>query len=381
MKRCGHTRWLSICERSGSSALVQSDRPAALVKDLPSPDAQQPCVFVLIGSREGSAALQASFGIEKARWPRTNQTRSEMHLHLDPSTVFADRPILLASFDVRPRPVSWITARRDPCHRETRHPLRQPRAGLKVADDILPRLLSPFADVFCLFSDDLGGFRQIAQRLALWLNQSRSPTPTKTALPSVVVVTSGVSPKAAAEEHARRTLLSMLEEETTVDPFQQLAAIDVVAVVPKGTMSAKARWRRLRERLMERSDRVRRDRESRCALYSATHLAAFLQSAGAHFARAPDVPFDFLQAARVHNPVAPDWAEHLSNFLKHITSSAQLTEFAVPFLASTLLLDSYPPGAPGAFRLLSHSARLLTPEQCSIASTSSTSCTGQRSDR
>ena len=172
MKRCGHTRWLSICERSGSSALVQSDRPAALVKDLPSPDAQQPCVFVLIGSREGSAALQASFGIEKARWPRTNQTRSEMHLHLDPSTVFADRPILLASFNVRPRPVSWITARRDPCHRETRHPLRQPRAGLKAADDILPRLLSPFADVFCLFSDDLGGFRQIAQRLALWLNQS-----------------------------------------------------------------------------------------------------------------------------------------------------------------------------------------------------------------
>ena len=356
MKRCGHTRWLSICERSGSSALVQSDRPAALVKDLPSPDAQQPCVFVLIGSREGSAALQASFGIEKARWPRTNQTRSEMHLHLDPSTVFADRPILLASFNVRPRPVSWITARRDPCHRETRHPLRQPRAGLKAADDILPRLLSPFADVFCLFSDDLGGFRQIAQRLALWLNQSRSPTPTKTALPSVVVVTSGVSPKAAAEEHARRTLLSMLEEETTVDPFQQLAAIDVVAVVPKGAMSAKARWRRLRERLMERSDRVRRDRESRCALYSATHLAAFLQSAGAHFARAPDVPFDFLQAARVHNPVAPDWAEHLSNFLKHITSSAQLTEFAVPFLASTLLLDSYPPGAPGAFHPLSLTA-------------------------
>ena len=85
---------------------MQSDRPAALVKDLPSPNAQQPCVFVLIGSREGSAALQASFGIEKARWPRTNQTRSEMHLHLDPSTVFADRPILLASFDVRPRPVS-----------------------------------------------------------------------------------------------------------------------------------------------------------------------------------------------------------------------------------------------------------------------------------
>ena len=358
MKRCGHTRWLSICARSGSgsSALVQSDRPAALVKDLPSPDAQQPCVFVLVGSAEKSVALQASFGIKKARWPLINQTRSEMHLHLDPSTIFADRPILLASYNVRPRPASWITARRDPCHRETRHPLRQPSAGVEAADDILPRLLFPFADVFCLFSDDLGGFRQIAQRLAFWLDQNRSSTPPKTALPSVVVVTSRFPPKAGAEDQARRALLCMLEEETTVDPYQQLAAIDVVAVFPKGAMSAEARWRRLRERLMERSDQVRKDREARCALYSATHLAAFLQGAGAHFARAPDVPFDFLQAARIHNPVAPDLAEHLSNFLKHITSSTQLTEFAVPFLASTLLLDSYPPGAHGtrpSFRSLS----------------------------
>ena len=348
MKRCNHTRWLSICERSGSSALVQSDRPAALVKDLPSPDAQRPSVFVLLGSAEKSVAMQASFAIKKARWPLTNQTCSEMHLHLDPSTASTDRPILLASYDVRPRPARWIRAGRDACHRETRHVLRQPSAGVRAADDILPHLLLPLADVFCLFSNDLGGFRQIAQRLALWLDQNRSSAPPKTALPSVVVVTSRFPPRTGAEEQARRALLCMLEEETAVDPFQQLAAIDVVAVFPKGAMSPEARWRRLRERLMDRSDRVRKKRKDRCALYSATHLAAFLQGACAHYARTPDVPFDFLQAARVHNPVAPDLADHLSNFLKHVTSLTQLTEFAAPFLASTLLLDSYPPSAPGA---------------------------------
>jgi hypothetical protein len=66
MKRCDHTRWLSIFERSGSSALVQSDRPAELVKDLPSPHTQRPSVFVLIDNAENSSALQALFGIKKA---------------------------------------------------------------------------------------------------------------------------------------------------------------------------------------------------------------------------------------------------------------------------------------------------------------------------
>jgi hypothetical protein len=205
--------------------------------------------------------------------------------------------------------------------------------------------LFPLADVFCFFSDDLGGFRPIARRLALWLDQSRSPASPKTALPSVLIVTSKLSPGTEAEERAKRAFLCMLEEETAVSPFEQLSAIDVVAVLPKRAVSAVSRCRRVKDRLMEKSDHVRSDREARRVLYSATHMAAFLQAAAAHFARSLDAPFDFIQASRVHNHVAPDLAEHLSIFFKHTASSTQLTEFAAPMLASTLLLDSYPPNA------------------------------------
>jgi hypothetical protein len=38
--------------------------------------------------------------------------------------------------------------------------------------------------------------------------------------PSVVVVTSRFPPRARAEEQVRRAFLCMLEEETTVDPYQ-----------------------------------------------------------------------------------------------------------------------------------------------------------------
>ena len=114
---------------------------------------------------------------------------------------------------------------------------------------------------------------------------------------------------------------------------------------------------------MERSDRVQKDREARRALYSTAHTAAFLQSASPHFTHSPDTPFDFVQASRANNPVAPDLAEHLSNFQKHIASSTQLTEFAAPLLASTLLLDSHPPDAHGTYPFFSRSACVLALEQ------------------
>ena len=243
--------------------------------------------------------------------------------------------------------VKWINTKRYKCHRETRHVFHQelPSSGGRI-DELLPHLLFPFADVLCFFSDDLGGFRPIAQRLALWLDRNNgSSTLPRTALPSVVIVTSKLSPAPEAEKQAKRAFLWMLEEETAANPYQQLSAIDIVAVLPKHAVSAAARYRRIKDCLMEKSDQARSAREAHRTLYSATHMTAFLQLAAAHFARSLETPFDFIQSSRVYTHVASDLEEHFSNFLRHVTSSTQLTEFAAPTLASTLLLDNYPPNA------------------------------------
>ncbi|KAF2818135.1 FabD/lysophospholipase-like protein [Ophiobolus disseminans] len=348
MKSCDHTRWLGICERSGKPALVQSYRPAAIADDLPSPDTQRPSIFVLIGNVEKSIVLHALFGVKKARTRIFKQRRTEVHLHLDPASTFTDRPILLASCDTQQCSAMQASAQREKCHREERHFFQVPASGV-TPEELLPQLLFPHADVFCFFADDLGGFRPIAQRLALWLNQSRSSTPLKTTLPSMVIVTSKLPSGVQAEERAKRAFLLMLEEETAVSPYYQLSAIDVVAVLPKRAVSTAARCRVIKDRLMEKSDYVRMERKTRCALYSATHMTAFLHAAAAHFARSFDDPFDFIHASRAHNHVAPDLTEHFSNFMNQIVSSTQLTEFAAPMLASTLLLDSYPPSAHHVF--------------------------------
>ncbi|KAL6151989.1 hypothetical protein ACJBU6_08881 [Exserohilum turcicum] len=111
-------------------------------------------------------------------------------------------------------------------------------------------------------------------------------------------------------------------------------------------MSNRGRHHRLRDCLMQVSDRVRKHRTTTRTLFSARHFHAFFRLACQHLARGNGEPFDFMTAARLHNPIAPDLKEHLSNFLQLAKSPRELIEFVVPTIASSLFLNSYPPDAP-----------------------------------
>ncbi|PVH90122.1 hypothetical protein DM02DRAFT_665500 [Periconia macrospinosa] len=90
MKRCDHTHWLSVFTQGTETALLESDRLQKLVKQTPHPHIQQPSLVVLIGSAEKSAALRALFGLKRIRGFTTKPKPGEVHLHLDPSSVFND---------------------------------------------------------------------------------------------------------------------------------------------------------------------------------------------------------------------------------------------------------------------------------------------------
>jgi hypothetical protein len=58
------------------------------------------------------------------------------------------------------------------------------------------------------------------------------------------------------EKKARKAFLWLLREETTHDLSEQILVINVVALLPKGKVSAKAWYRRLKECLLKGSDKV-----------------------------------------------------------------------------------------------------------------------------
>ncbi|KAH8653952.1 acyl transferase/acyl hydrolase/lysophospholipase [Tricladium varicosporioides] len=348
MKRCDHSHWLSFDTCGNETSLLESDRLQTLTHHLQNPDTQQPRLFVLIGNASKSLALRELFGTKKAGKFRKKRHVGEIHLHLDPSSIFHNRPVLIADGDL-PQQVSRAKApSAQKCHETIRR--AYPRPGIDLSstldgttDTIYSRLLLPFADVFCFFSADLGGFRQIVRHLAVWLEKGQPSTLPSSTYPKIIIVTEKIPLGAEREKEAKKAFLWLLREETTHDLSEQISDIHVVALLPVHKVSRNARYRRLKECLLNRSDEVQRNKEDARSLFSATHFNALFRYVCDHFSQTSKEPFDFIRASRKQNPINNNLAEHISNLLKHIKSAKELMEFAVPTIASSFLLDNYPP--------------------------------------
>jgi hypothetical protein len=144
------------------------------------------------------------------------------------------------------------------------------------------------------------------------------------------------------EKEARKAFLLLLREETIHDLSEQISDLYVVALLPVHKVSSKARYRRLKECLLNRSDEVRRRKEDIRTLFSVIYFTALFRYAYDYFSQPSKEPFDFVIASKNQNPIAEDLAKHISNLLKHIKSVKELIEFAVLVIASSFLLDNYP---------------------------------------
>lgn len=351
MKACGHSYWLGLATQGDGVTLRESDRLRTLTDYIQYPDLQKPSLFVLIGHGAKSVALRESFGVKRTQRFRNRETAGGIHLHLDSSTIStgSGRPVLLADadFTCHPSKAMVTSTTQDKCHDTTSHDINW-AASMPLGDiatKVYTRLLFPFADVFCFFSSDLGGFRQVAVYVAAWLQEGSSSSLPKSTHPTIIIVSDKIPVGTASEKEAKKAFLWILSEETTKNPLEQFADIDVVALHPAGTISSQARYRSLKERLMNASDQIRARRENARYLFSATHFRTLVNYACAHFTKTIDQPFKFIEASRTYNPVASDLHDHISTLLRCVRTHVGLTEFAVPVIASSFLLDNYPPEA------------------------------------
>ncbi len=347
MKPCKHSHWLSLHSNHGEVTFTHSDRAATLLHSLLYLESQRPSLFVLVGNRSKARALRELASASTGKNSAGKRGFGEIHLHIDPSAPFSDRPILFADgdFPIRQNTKAPFTGK---CHEVTKRLLPNPREGLPIdnlqaaADRIYFRLLLPFTDVFCFFALDLGGLQPIAHRIASWLDSGHSSTTPVIVSPQIIIVTETLPPE-FQEAQILDQFLRLLAQETETDPSIYFADIRVVALLPEGDVSPEARHRKLKESLMGASDQVRLARLETRTLFSARHLAAFFNQGCSYFVEAVDEPFDFIRASRISNPPALDLKVHLTNFLTKINNIGELKSFAVPLIASSLFLDSYPP--------------------------------------
>jgi hypothetical protein len=365
MRYCKHTQWLGLAVNDGDVVLQNTDRLQTLLDDLPNPDKQTPSLFVFIGNKSKAMAIKElaktfspppkyschpSKHNDESSWEgqtklNGRRVHGEIHLHIHPPSVFSSRPVLLAEGDLPNLSKLTSPLAIEKCHETDSRPLYDRTLATPTlsdsADRIYFRLLSPFTDVFCFFADDVGKFKPIVQRLALWLDLGQPSTLPKSTRPKVLIVTERDDAHNNNESDLK-AFKRMLSNETTMDVSEQFSDIQVLGLASRSkNLSNKARHRELFERLLNFSDQVREARTAAKVLFSAHHLTAFFHHALKNV-NLP-VPFNFISASQSENPVTSDLRDHLVDFLGKIKTPQKLLQFAIPVIASSFILNSYPP--------------------------------------
>ncbi|KIW86673.1 uncharacterized protein Z519_12728 [Cladophialophora bantiana CBS 173.52] len=344
MKLSNHSQWLSISKQGFETALLESNRLRSLLRSVADPDEVEPSLYVFIGARTKSIALEKAFGIRRRKIFKSKQYAGDVDLHMASSSEQSTRPLLVADASLNTRGFRYHTTGHG-CQEINRWPLRNSESyspdGLEQA--LLSRLLLPFTDVICFFASDLGGFPTIARHLAGWLRSKTVSTAPPLTKPTVMIVTDKMPTTAQREQEAKKAFLWLLKEQSADNLFDLISDLDVVAIHPPRTFGPSPNWNRLKGRLLRASNRARKHRVESHTLYSMTHLVAFIEAACKHFSESATEPFNFIQASRLRNPAALDLKKHLANLFGHCATPEDVISFAAPVIASSFLLDSYPP--------------------------------------
>ncbi|KAI9656458.1 MAG: hypothetical protein M1821_004664 [Bathelium mastoideum] len=340
-------------EHTGRAVLVsKTDRFEALVDELPYPANQYPSLLVLMGNVGKSLAFSELTTAKTAKRSLIADNLSGIHLTSDPRSHFSDRPVLIADGDL-PKSSSGTNCytTMPPCHQTHSHPMYwavgdgSASTDSNIIGQVYSQLLYPFTDVYCIFAEDLGGIEEVAYCIAEWMRRPSASSTTAGTTPQVLVVTENSGDAAEEEKKSKTLLLQGMGENGSIRFYQRFSGLSVVNLARADHISLEARYRRLKEHLMSKSDEVRSRRQLSSTLLSALHFRALFRHARNDFTTGHEARFDFVTAARYSNPVAVDLEQHLSNFIQSI-KWPELTDFAIESIASSLLLDSYPPSAP-----------------------------------
>ncbi|KAI0977472.1 acyl transferase/acyl hydrolase/lysophospholipase [Xylaria arbuscula] len=311
---CSHWIWSSIHE---TPVIAKSDRLERLTSSLPQ-DEPAPSLILMVGCRQRPPTC---------RGPRPRPGRVCLDLCEE-----REVPLLLGTATLREQPAIQIS-----CCRPAREAYPVACTSSAQANTILySQLLHPFADIICFYAYDPEDLEMISRQMIAWFWEgppsSRCGYP-----PQVLIVLAGSRWKQRDVDTAAETFDGLVDG--TAAPARD-------AHLPEVSFLRLRRARRfgaVLPSLESRAQAVRQNRQQARALFSVRHFNALFNRAFNRVGSSLDFSFDCLRAARQDLPVAPDMASHLINFTKLVPSAGRLRDFAAPVIASSILLDQYPP--------------------------------------
>lgn len=338
MSNCSHINFLEV-ESGEPPLLCDSGRHDRILSELQDPSQQNPSLLYFIGGREKETALAHLFTpIKKRRGAREGGNG----LYFDASTVTTDCPILLAESDLAlPKAKS---PRYHICHRGHSYRIQWPaELNQRLWTILHARLFFLFAEVICIFSEDLGGIPETIEYLKSCASYSSASSAPRQIRPRVVIVChceeDSTTSRILEIEESRYRLL----QDTGHDLQASFSEISILQL-PGDHCSLRTRYRTLQEKLLRHAEQMRQIRRSCSYLFSARHLSCFMEQAVRHTSESITRPFDFILESRKLNPVDKAFSDHLSRFVRLSTKLMVPYDATTKFIASAVLRDAYPPG-------------------------------------
>lgn len=312
--------------------LETSDIPQRLLQDFR--DVDEPAgVVVLLGNQTKSVA---NF---KPGNSQIDRQKSNGEYHLYASYIHNSRPVIICDGDIPGHNRLPRSCKPQSCHEvKNRVFMEETVSVAKASNGIYQKLISPFADVICIFVEDVGGIDSTLRHLNAWSRSSQSSASTLLIKPALILV---------ASNGQRAQIYNAVNAASLNDYFQRIRIVTVrrrtrklrsrnVKTKPKQCLA-------LRREILQSLDIVQKSRLTAGMLFSARHTVEFLCIASEIVTRSSCEPFDYIKRSRDSNPIAKDMAQHLTTFLCHCDEN-NMTRFALRHIASSIILDQYPPG-------------------------------------
>ena len=344
MSKCDHTAWLEVETGETGPFLSYGSRFAQVTQQLHDPSAQFPGLVFFMGRRRKNVALRQLYRGSLGR----HSTGQNINLRLNNDTARCKNPTIFADCDPNQRPSFPTLNAPKLCHPTKSYPISWSENGQDIFDVIFARLLFLFTDVLCIFAEDVGGLRGVNSLLKTWASIGSASSLPKSVRPSVIVVTQDENASVTGDVLDEEEFLVQLFETSNSDLLATFSSVNFLRL-GSNELSPMARHLPLADAVLSELETSRLSRVGNLCLFSATHLNAFFEDALRHASVDLPLSFDFVSSSRRGNSLDRSFASHLQTFLSLGVKMRTPYDSLASFIASAILMDSYPPGMHGMY--------------------------------
>lgn len=261
-------------------------------------------------------------------------------LRLDTSTSNSNTPVLFGESNPLVEPEFQYHGIAQ-CHQTTCQPCCW-TSTQSLYDILHARLFFLFADVICIFADDLGDVNDAINRLKIWATISSASGLSRITRPRVIIVASGHSVSPTYDVLEMGEIEINLESGDSTELQNAFSAI-VLLQLAGDCLSPLSRHRRLKESIMRQTDEMQAIRKQMGLSLSAVHLNNLFSKAIRHTAQTIIRPFCLIKASREGNEISSQYNGHLARFFQLGLSQNLTLQPLMSIIASSILMDFYSP--------------------------------------